>query len=61
MTAGCKNWGLLDASTPECVRVKACVWWGQRRTLCSRRGQRPGAKLEIVSGCLGQSYLEKLS
>lgn len=25
MTAGCKSWGLLDASTLECVRVQTCV------------------------------------
>lgn len=49
LTAGCKNWGQLVASTPDGVRVQACMWWGQRRTLCSRRGQRPGAKPEIVA------------
>lgn len=46
--------GLVYAPPRLSVRVCESVWRGQRRTLCSGRGQRPGAKLGIVSSCLGQ-------
>lgn len=46
--------GLVYAPPRLGVCVCERVWRGQRRTLCSGRGQRPGAKLGIVSSCLGQ-------
>lgn len=46
--------GLVYAPPRLSVRLCESVWRGQRRTLCSGRGQRPGAKLGIVSSCLGQ-------
>lgn len=53
LCAGCKGWGLLYAPPRLSVCVCERVRRGQRRTLCSERGQRPGAKLGIVSSCLG--------
>ncbi|KAL0608333.1 hypothetical protein AAY473_024946 [Plecturocebus cupreus] len=44
-SAGCKDWGLVYAPPRLSVCVCERVWRGQRRTLCSGRGQRPGAKL----------------
>lgn len=46
---GCKSWGLVCVPPRRSVDVCERVWWGQRRTLCSGRGQRPGAKLGTVS------------
>ena len=46
---GCKSWGLVYEPPRWSVDVCERVWWGQRRTLCSGRGQRPGAKLGTVS------------
>lgn len=54
LCAGGKGWGLVYAPPRLSVYVCERVWRGQRRTLCSGRGQRPGAKLGTVSSCLRQ-------
>lgn len=54
LCAGCKGWGLVYAPPRLSVYVCERVWRGQRRTQCSERGQRPGAKLRTVSSCLRQ-------